>query len=170
MFTVKTFRALVFLALAVIGGGVTLQRLAAEDLKPRSLGMNLADEIMADNPDLLFVLIHAKLPGSEKYGVIATDSSRLGKLGDEDNPTDNVIRTDKAILVDPKVGLRETRCSVHLPVIDSAGIRLDAFWTFSFKSAPTMYHAQYLLRGEQILRKWSCKVPSLQALYETASP
>src|SRR5580700_734391 len=90
-------------------------------LPVKSYGQELVDQVVANNPGLLVVAVHASPPGIPNYPIVASNIGRIGKLADEDDM--RVITTEKTNL---EVAHGGTRFEVELVLRDVTGANIGA--------------------------------------------
>jgi hypothetical protein len=99
-------------------------------LPVKSYGQDLVDQVVANNPGLLVVALHASPPGIPNYPIVASNIGRIGKLADEDDM--RVITTEKTNL---EIAHGGTRFEVELVLRDAAGTNIGALGlVFPYKS------------------------------------
>jgi hypothetical protein len=90
-------------------------------LPVKSYGQDLVDQVVAKNPGLLVIALHASPPNIPNYPIVASNIGRIGKLADEDDM--RVITTEKTNL---EVAHGGTRFEVELVLRDVAGTNVGA--------------------------------------------
>lgn len=90
-------------------------------LPVKSYGQELVDRIIAGNPGLLVIALHASPFGSPDYPIVASNIGRIGKAADEDDM--RVITTEKTNL---EIAHGGTRFEVELVLRDVAGTNIGA--------------------------------------------
>jgi len=90
-------------------------------LPVKSYGQELVDQVIANNPGLLVIALHASPPRVPNYPIIASNIGRIGKLADEDDM--RVITTEKTNL---EIAHGGTRFEVELVLRDLAGRNIGA--------------------------------------------
>jgi hypothetical protein len=102
---------------------------AAAQIPIKSYAQELVDQVVARNPGILVVVIHASPPNVPNYPIIASNIGRFGKLADEDDM--RVVNTEKSNL---EVAHGGTRFEVELVLRDVTGSNLGALGlVFPFK-------------------------------------
>jgi hypothetical protein len=90
-------------------------------LSVKSYGQELVDQVVAKNPDVLVVAVHASAPGMPGYPIVASNIGRIGKAADEDDM--RVINTGATNL---EVVHEGTRFEVELVLRDLTGTNIGA--------------------------------------------
>jgi hypothetical protein len=90
-------------------------------LPVKSYGQELVDQVVANNPQLLVIALHASPPNFPSYPIVASNIGRIGKLADEDDM--RVVTTEKTNL---EIAHGGTRFEVELVLRDSAGANIGA--------------------------------------------
>ncbi len=117
-------RAALFLVASMLGLPLHAQ------LPVKSYGQDLVDQVIARNPTLLVIALHASPPGIPNYPIVASNIGRIGKLADEDDM--RVITTEKTNL---EVAHGGSRFEVELVLRDVAGTNIGALGlVFPFKN------------------------------------
>lgn len=99
-------------------------------LPVKSYGQELVDQVVAKNPQLLVIALHASPPNVPNYPIVASNIGRIGKAADEDDM--RVITTEKTNL---EVAHGNTRFEVELVLRDVAGANVGALGlVFPYKS------------------------------------
>ena len=78
---------------------------------------SVANEIMAKNPDLVVIGLHAIAPGAKDETLIATNLDRIGKKDDDD---DVAVATERKTILAPNLK-DATRFEVQVPLKTSSG-------------------------------------------------
>ena len=93
------------------------------------LAQKLVNELMAKNPDLLVIGLHATKPGAKDQTMIATNLDRIGKADDDD---DKAVSVEHKIILAPN--LKESnKFEVQVWLKDANGKQLTAAAGFVFK-------------------------------------
>ena len=87
----------------------------------KSYGQELVDQVVAKNPGLLVIALHAAPPGFPDYPIVASNIGRIGKPADEDDM--RVITTEKTNL---EIAHGGTRFEVELVLRDAGGSNIGA--------------------------------------------
>jgi hypothetical protein len=118
-------RATLFLLALMLGPPLHAQ------LPVKSYGQDLVDQVVARNPQLLVIAMHASPPGVPNYPIVASNIGRIGKLADEDDM--RLITTEKTNL---EVAHGGTRFEVELVLHDVTGTNIGALGlVFPYKAS-----------------------------------
>jgi hypothetical protein len=90
-------------------------------LPVKSYGQDLVDQVVAKNPGLLVIALHASPPAASGYPIVASNIGRIGKPADEDDM--RLITTEKTNL---EVAHGGTRFEVELILRDCVGTNIGA--------------------------------------------
>jgi hypothetical protein len=108
-------RAVLFLLASMLGFPLHAQ------LPVKSYGQELVDQVVARNPRLLVIALHASPPGVASYPIVASNIGRIGKPADEDDM--RLITTEKTNL---EVAHGGSRFEVELVLHDVTGTNIGA--------------------------------------------
>jgi len=130
----------------------------------RIYAQQLVNELMAADPTLLSVALHATPAGATQPQIVAHTQDLIGKL---DSPADlTMIRLDQTV-IGPELVEHTTqvisRMVVHAPLRDRHGT-IIGLAVFSFKRHPGREKLDALVRAEAILAQLAEKIPSSAAL------
>lgn len=124
----------------------------------------LVNQLMADNPDLISVGIHARPPGGGPFQVIAHSQDIIGKRDDDIDA--EIIKGDQTVLGIETVGKTAVlRMVVHEGLHDQSG-KVIGMVVLSFKFRPEFDKTAALARAEPLMRDLAARIPSSAALFE----
>jgi hypothetical protein len=104
---------------------------AAAQIPVKSYGQELVDQVVAQNPGVLVVVMHVSPPNVANYPIVASNIGRYGKLADEDDM--RVVNTEKSNL---EVAHGGTRFEVELVLRDVTGGNIGALGlVFPYKAS-----------------------------------
>ncbi len=119
-------------------------------LPVKGYGQELADEVVARNPSLLVIALHASPPGIPGYPIVASNIGRIGKPADEDDM--RVITTEKTNL---EIAHGGARFEVELVLRDVGGANVGALGlVFPYKTGDDR---QALEKEAIAIRDWLAK-------------
>ncbi|MDB6169372.1 MAG: hypothetical protein JWM88_2236 [Verrucomicrobia bacterium] len=163
------FRAtllMAILALATAQAGAQPAAAAPEKLgKPaenRIYAQQLVNEMLAANPDLLDVGLHAIRPGGTDLYIIADG---LDIIGRKDAPNNLEMMNRDQTILEPRLLGKTPRMAVHTPLRNSAG-DIVGLAVFSFKRGDGMDKLTAYVRSATLLAQLAKKVPDTASLFQ----
>lgn len=123
----------------------------------------LVNELMAKNPDLLVVGVHATAPGAKDQKMIASNLDRIGKDDDDD---DKAVVNEKKTICCPNAK-EPNKFEVQVPMKDASGAIIGAYgFVFQYQAGDDEVE---LHRKAVVLRDTLAKkIPNLAALFAPA--
>ena len=130
------------------------------------LAQAIANRIMAENPDLTVVGVHASHPGTDDHCMIACNFDRIGK---PDSPDDTIVIKQQKTVIDPSH--RESQVGILLPLHDADGNAIGLI-VLGFKYRPEDIEldveVRSLVRATALRDAAAKQIPSQAALFERA--
>jgi YVTN family beta-propeller protein len=120
----------------------------------------LVNQLMATNPDLVVVGLHATVPGSKQQTMIATNLDRVGKKDDDD---DIAVAVEHKTILAPNL-TDHRKFEVQVPLKDSAGHFLGAAAGLVFKYTEGADEVAFHVRALEIRQYLAQNTPDLAAL------
>ncbi len=121
----------------------------------------LVNELMAKNPDLLVVGLHATAPGAKDETMIASNLDRIGKKDDDD---DIAVATERKTILAPNMK-ESNKFEVQVPIKDATGNIVGAAGlVFKYKAGDdeVKLHIKALAIRDELAKK----IPNFAALFK----
>jgi len=126
--------------------------------KPAPYAQKLAEEALADHPEVILIAIHAQPPGHKNL-IVASNFGRIGKIGDEDDL--RCIRTGKSNLELNSTG---KHFEDELILQDASGKTIGALGVvFNFKPGDDKIALATI--ADQVRDEMKPKLPNKAALF-----
>ena len=132
---------------------------------PNTYAQQLTEQIVANNPRLLVVMVHATPPSGGPNIVIGSNIGRFGKVADEDDL--RIINTGATNL--EVAGEGDDRYETALPLNDASGRQIGALGLVFHLKSPAdkpMLEAQ----GRKIRDQLATRIPNNAALFQPRHP
>ena len=124
----------------------------------------LVNELMAKNPSLVVIGLHATKPGAKDQTMIATNLDRVGKADDDD---DKAVSVEHKIILAPNL-TDPNRFEVQVWLKDATGKQLTAAAGFVFKYKAGDSEIVLLTKAIALRDELAKKTPSFEALFAPA--
>ena len=128
------------------------------------LAQKLVNELMAKNPDLMVIGLHATKPGAKDQTMIATNLDRIGKADDDD---DKAVSVEHKIILAPNL-TDPNKFEVQVWLKDARGKQLTAAAGFVFKYKAGDSEIVLLTKALALRDELAKKTPTFEALFAPA--